>query len=113
MDEDLSLHHFWPVLFRFIKQVNGWAAAGTLSKAAATTCHAELMAVDGILGIIDHAQMPVPLSELPTDVQGMLADRQKAREGKDFEASDELRDRICEAGFRLEDTASVPRVFKV
>jgi len=113
MDEDLALHHFWPVLFKFTKQVNGWAADGTLNRAAARVCFDEVMAVDGILGILDHAQMPVPLSDLPVEVQGMLADRQKAREGKDFAASDGLRDRIFEAGFRLDDTASVPRVFKV
>jgi len=57
--------------------------------------------------------MPIPLSDLPAEVQGMLADRQKARESKDFAASDELRDKIAEAGFRLEDTARVPRVFKL
>lgn len=113
MDEDVSLHHFWPVLFKFVKQVNGWAAGGTLSGAAARACHGELMAVDSILGMLDPAQMPVVLSELPDEVQGMLADRQKAREAKDFAVSDELRDKIAQAGYRLEDTANVPRVFTV
>jgi len=113
MDEDFALHHFWPVLFKFTKLVNGWDADGKLSGASARACHGELMAVDAILGILDQAQMPVPLSDLPDDVQGMLADRQKARESKDFAASDDLRDKIAEAGFRLDDTAGVPRVFKV
>lgn len=112
MDEDLALHHFWPVLFKFVKLVNGWAAAGTLSGASARVCLDELMVVDGILGILEPSQMPVPLSDLPDAVQGMLADRQKARDGKDFAASDALRDAIAEAGFRLEDTANVPRVFR-
>ncbi len=112
MDEDMALHHFWPVLFKFVKLVNGWDAAGTLSGASAKVCHDELMSMDAILGILDHTQMPIPLSNLPDDVQGMLADRQKARESKDFAASDALRDQIGEAGFRLEDTASIPRVFK-
>ncbi|MBI9078694.1 MAG: cysteine synthase [Pseudodesulfovibrio sp.] len=113
MDEDLALHHFWPVLFKFTKQINGWAADGVLNRAAASVCFDELMVVDGVLGILDHAHMPVPLSELPVHVQGMLADRQKAREAKDFAASDGLRDRIFEVGFRLDDTGGVPRVFKV
>jgi cysteinyl-tRNA synthetase len=113
MNDDLALHRFWPVLFRFIKQVNAWAAAGTLTGAAASACLDELLAVDSILGIIDHSQMPMPLSELPAAVQGMLADRQKAREAKDFAASDALRDQIAQAGYRLEDTAGAPRVFKL
>lgn len=112
MEEDASLHHFWPVLFKFVKDVNGWSAEGKLNGAAANYCLEELNIVDAILGILDHAQMPIPLSDLPDDVQGMLADRQKAREQKDFEASDSLRDQIAEAGFRLEDTANVPRVFR-
>ncbi len=112
MDEDLSLHRFWPTLFRFTKLVNGWATDKSFSGAAALICLEELLAVDEILGILDQSQMPVPLSDLPAEVQGMLADRQKAREAKDFAASDALRDSIVQAGFRLEDTGGVPRVFK-
>jgi cysteinyl-tRNA synthetase len=113
MNEDLALHRFWPVLFRFVKQVNAWAAAGTLTGPAASACLDELLAVDAILGILDHTQMPLPLADLPAEVQGMLADRQKARETRDFAASDALRDRIANAGFRLEDTAGAPRVFRM
>ncbi|QGY38815.1 cysteine synthase [Pseudodesulfovibrio cashew] len=113
LEEDLSLHHFWPVLFRFVKRVNGWLAAGELSGASARTCLEELKAVDAVLGIFDPEQMPIPLSDLPAGVQGMLADRQKARESRDFAASDALRDEIAAAGYRLEDTAGAPRVFKV
>jgi len=112
LDEDVSLHHFWPTLFKFVKTVNGWLNANSLSGASAKICLDELKTVDEILGILDLAQMPIPLSDLPAEVQGMLADRQKARESKDFAASDELRDKIAEAGFRLEDTARVPRVFR-
>lgn len=112
MDDTLSLHHFWPVLFRFVKQVNGWAKAGALTGAAARLCLDELTAIDSILGILDPARMPVPLSDLPAEVQGMVADRQKAREARDFARSDELRDAIAQAGFRVEDTGGAPRVFK-
>jgi cysteinyl-tRNA synthetase len=113
LDDDVSLHHFWPTLFKFVKTVNGWLNANSLTGASAKICLDELKTVDEILGILDLAQMPIPLSDLPAEVQGMLADRQKARESKDFAASDELRDKIAEAGFRLEDTARVPRVFKL
>ncbi|WP_319542652.1 cysteine synthase [uncultured Pseudodesulfovibrio sp.] len=112
MDDGLKFHHFWPTLFKFIKHVNGWAADNALTGAAAKACHDELMNIDSILGILDPTQMPVPLSELPNDVQGMVADRQKAREAKDFTQSDALRDSIAQAGFRVEDTAGIPRVFK-
>ncbi|NDV20798.1 cysteine synthase [Pseudodesulfovibrio sp. JC047] len=113
MDDGLKLHHFWPALFKFIKKINGWTSDNALTGAAASACLDELLNIDGILGILDPAQMPVPLSDLPNEVQGMVADRQKAREAKDFVQSDALRDAIEQAGFRVEDTAGVPRVFKV
>ncbi|MBG0790877.1 MAG: cysteine synthase [Desulfovibrionaceae bacterium] len=111
MDDTLALHHFWPVLFKFVKQVNGWASNNALTGPAARACLDELTAIDAILGILDPAQMPVPLADLPAEVQGLVADRQKARDAKDFALSDELRDKIAEAGFRVEDTGGVPRVF--
>jgi cysteinyl-tRNA synthetase len=112
LDDGLNLHHFWPALFKFIKQVNHWTADNALSGAAAKACLDELKAIDTILAILDPAQMPVPLGDLPGEVQGMVADRRKAREAKDFGLSDELRDKIAAAGFRVEDTGGAPRVFK-
>ncbi|BDQ38934.1 hypothetical protein SYK_32940 [Pseudodesulfovibrio nedwellii] len=112
MDDGLKFHHFWPALFKFVKRINGWDADNSLTGAAAKACHDELMNIDSILGILDPTQMPVPLSDLPAEVQGMVADRQKAREAKDFAQSDALRDTIEKAGFRVEDTAGIPRVFK-
>lgn len=113
MDEDLSLHHFWPALFKFVKQVNGWLAARELSGSEAAACLDELTAIDSVLGILDPTQMPVLLADLPAEVQGLVADRQKARQAKDFAASDDLRDKIAAAGFRVEDGAGTLRVFKV
>ena len=112
MDDALKLHQLWPALFKFIKQVNGWAAENTLTGAPAKACLDQLLTIDKILGILDPTQMPVLLSDLPDEVQGMVADRQKAREERDFKQSDELRDKITEAGYRVEDTTGVPRVFK-
>jgi cysteinyl-tRNA synthetase len=112
LDQGLTLHRFWPALFRFIKQVNHWTADNALSGAAAKTCLDELKAIDTILAILDPTQMPVPLGDLPEEVQGMVADRQKAREAKDFGLSDELRDKIAAAGFRVDDTGGAPRVYK-
>jgi len=112
VSDDLALHHFWPVLFKFVKRVNGWASAGQLNTASARLCLDELLGVDSLLGILDHAQMPLPFSDLPAQVKGLLTDRQKAREEKDFSASDALRNEISKAGFRLEDTSTFPRVFR-
>ncbi len=113
LDEDLALHHFWPVLFKFIKHINTWAAHDTLNGASARLCLKELNAVDTILGIVDRTHMPIPLSDLPQAVQEMLADRQKARDAKDYKTSDTLRAAIAKAGYHLKDTSNnIPLVFR-
>ncbi|HMM39054.1 MAG TPA: cysteine synthase [Desulfovibrio sp.] len=112
LEDDLSLHQFWPALFGFVKTVNGLAAKDRLGGAGAAACLKALRGVDRVLGILDPVQLPVPQAELPDAVHKLLAEREAARERKDFAASDALRDRIAEAGYRLEDTAAGTRVFK-
>lgn len=58
---------------------------------------------DKILGLNlrDHSEKEV---EIPNEVQELLDQRQVARDNKDFELSDTLRDKIKEHGFNVEDT---------
>ncbi len=112
VEDDLSMQHFWPVLFKFVKDVNGLCAKGRLSGAAAKACLKQLRAVDLILGILDEKRMPVPVSELPEDVQALVREREEARKGKDFAKSDQLRDRILDAGWRVEDSSTGARLFR-
>ncbi|GAB7023190.1 cysteine synthase [Salidesulfovibrio brasiliensis] len=110
MDDDLSLHHFWPALFTFVKKANALASGGNTDGAAVRLCLEALLAIDDTLRVLDRAALPVPLGELPEDVRGLVADRQKARSNKDYAESDQLRDALAEAGYRVEDTPTGPRV---
>jgi cysteinyl-tRNA synthetase len=53
------------------------------------------------------------VSDVPSDVEGLLAEREQARRAKDFALADSLRERITELGFDVKDTpqgaAIVPR----
>lgn len=42
--------------------------------------------------------------EVPTDIQNLAEERQRARENKDWEKSDELRDELKELGWNIKDT---------
>ncbi|MBU1230419.1 MAG: cysteine synthase [Proteobacteria bacterium] len=110
LEDDLSLHRYWPKLFTFVKLVNGWLAAGGLSGAAAGQCLHQLEAADTVLGILDLGQMPIACDCLPEDVRALVAARQAARQAKDFAASDALREKLAASGYRVEDTAQGPRV---
>jgi cysteinyl-tRNA synthetase len=111
LEDDLSLHRYWPKLFTFVKRVNGWLTAGRMGGAAAAACLRQLEAADGVLGILDAGQMPVACVSLPEAARTLVEKREAARKAKDFAASDALRDELAGLGWRVEDTAKGPRVF--
>jgi len=111
LEDDLSLHRYWPKLFTFVKLVNGWLSAGNFPGVAAALCLQQLEAADAVLGILDLSQMPVACDCLPEAVRALVDEREAARKGKDFAASDALREKLAACGFRVEDTASGPRVY--
>jgi cysteinyl-tRNA synthetase len=46
------------------------------------------------------------VTEVPSDVERLLAEREQARKAKDFALADSLRHRIAELGFEVKDTPS-------
>ncbi|MGE4504980.1 MAG: cysteine synthase [Desulfovibrionaceae bacterium] len=115
MEDDLSLHRFWPAFFRFGKEVAALASGegpDGLSRADAALCRTELLRVDEVLGVIDHGALPLPEAELPVEVRELLARRVAARAAKDYAASDALRDDLAERGYRVEDGAHGVRVYR-
>ena len=111
VEDDLSLHRFWPELFKFVRTVNARLAAGRLSGAEAELCLHRLAACDQVLGILDHSQAPVTPSMLSAELAELVRLREEARELKDFPRADDLRGRLWEKGYRLEDTPSGPRLY--
>jgi cysteinyl-tRNA synthetase len=111
LEDDLSLHRYWPGLFTFVKRINSWLTAGTLNAAGAALCLKQLEAADAVLGILDWTQMPVVCACQPEDVRLLVERREAARGAKDFTASDALRQELAAKGFRVEDTAAGPRLY--
>ena len=112
LEDDLSLHRFWPTLNDFAKQANALAAEGRMTRAGASACLEALNGVDAVLGLIDPAQMPLASSELTEQARALVAERETARKNKDFAASDRLRDELAGLGFRVEDTPKGARVYR-
>jgi len=48
--------------------------------------------------------------EIPKEVQKFIDERRKAREGKNWEKSDEIRDEIAKLGYTVEDLPDGPRI---
>lgn len=66
-----------------------------------------LLHFDEVLGLGLEEQENV---QIPSEVQNLLDEREKARESGNFARSDDLRNKIMEMGFVLEDTANGTRI---
>ncbi|GFK94290.1 Cysteine synthase [Fundidesulfovibrio magnetotacticus] len=111
VEDDLSLHHFWPKLFAFCRAANS-AAAGKKAQAADAAARLEgLKAVDSVLGVLDESRMPLSRTDWPEEAARLDREREKARKAKDFASADALRADIEALGFRTEDTAAGLRLY--
>lgn len=70
---------------------------------------ASILKMDKILGLDLDKYLGKSL-EIPEEVKKLLDEREKAREGKDFERSDQLRDEIKRLGYEIEDSAQGSKV---
>ncbi|BBD06928.1 cysteine synthase [Desulfovibrio ferrophilus] len=111
LDDDLSLYAFWPELFSFCRGVKKLLGADRLSPDEITACRERLGDTDAVLGILDAGAMPVLQAAWPDEAARLVAERELARQGKDFERADVLRTRLIELGFRVEDSAQGARLY--
>jgi cysteinyl-tRNA synthetase len=104
MDDDLDTPGVIDLLFRLIRRAN--TALDRDDEEAAAGDWATITEICRAVGLEPEARG----DEVPDDIAALARERDAARAGKDFEAADELRDRILEAGFLVEDGPDGTRV---
>lgn len=109
LENNLNLAHFWPVLFRFAKMLNGRTA---LSREEADAAREQLLVCNRVLGFLDSAQLPLARQEWPEEALELVARRERARKSGDFAQADEIRDELARAGLRLEDHPQGARLYR-
>ena len=110
LDDDLGVPQALAVLHATVREGNNALAAGDAEATAAA-----LAPVRAMLGVLGLDPLAEPWASRGADddlrevvnalVKGALAERQAARERKDFEAADAIRDRLRDAGVLIEDTS--------
>ena len=109
MDDDLNTAQAIGHLFDLVRVLNQEIESGA---------QAELLRADGavlrelldILGLL--ANIGRAAAAVPEDVEKLAAERSEARAGRDWARADELRGKIEEAGYVVEDTPEGPVVRK-
>ncbi len=99
LDDDLNVSEALAALFDGIRELNRRLDARTLSTADADRATALVRELDTVLGVAG----PVERA-LDADLQAMLDAREAARAGRDWAASDRLRDELLARGVAVEDT---------
>jgi cysteinyl-tRNA synthetase len=99
LDDDLNISPALAALFELVRELNRRIDARQLSTADAGLATALIRDLDTVLAIAPPAE-----DRLEPENQKLLDDRAAARAGKDWAASDRLRNELAERGIQVEDT---------
>ena len=97
INNDLEIPGALAYLFDFIKQINILLSEEKLSNQDAQLILEFIEKIDSILGILKE-------EEIPNKITKLAAERVIARENKDWKKSDELRDKIKQLGYQVDDS---------
>jgi cysteinyl-tRNA synthetase len=105
MDDDLNTPLALAVAYEIITEVNKKIDEEKLSSSDAKNILTLWKKMNSGFGFVLSGQ-----AEIPEEIKKLVAERQEARDGKDFKKSDDLRKLIEEHGFILEDTKDGQRI---
>ena len=104
MDDDLNTPRAMSAVFEMVNGVEDLLRAGRMDRDGAGLIDGFLDEIDQVLGVFDGAADDAREEELPGDLAVLIAERDQAREERNWARADEIRDRFTEMGYTLEDT---------
>ncbi|MDD2427217.1 MAG: cysteine--tRNA ligase [Eubacteriales bacterium] len=101
MDDDLNTADAIAAIFDLVRAANTAAASGQASKTQLLNARKTIIELCHVLGLKPDEQEEIII---PTEVKELVEQRTKAKQERNFEEADRLRDEVERLGFRLEDT---------
>jgi cysteinyl-tRNA synthetase len=105
LDEDLNISAGWAAVFDWVRDMNRLLTARQLSSAPAAAYLAAWQKIDAVLAVGRKPEV-----QAPPEIQALLAQRQAARQARDFARADALREELKAKGWLIEDTPKGPRL---
>lgn len=99
MDDDLNTPRAFAVIFSLMKKTNTLMDRGQLGKKSADQIMSSLRRLNGVLGIMEFEEKP-----LPAELAQLVSLRDEARRRGDYAQADQFRAKLLEKGIVLEDT---------
>lgn len=101
MDDDLNAPRAIAAVFDMIKEVNILLTADKITKDDSTAVIATMLTFDKVLGI--KLEAPLYENDIPEEAKLLAEERENARKNKEWAKSDELRNKLNDMGFAVED----------
>jgi len=101
MSDDFNISGAIGSLFNFIKKLNPVLQTGSLEREQKNIIMQSLRKINCVLGILRLEQCP-----LAPEIDKMIKQREKARQLKDWNAADDVRDELLKKGITIRDTAT-------
>ncbi len=108
MSDDLNTADGLTAVFELVRDLNIMTADSTTSKEQLEAGAKLFDELTGVLGILYNRRK----EELPAEILELVEQRKQARKEKNFALADELRDRISDMGYIIEETRQGTKVTK-
>jgi len=108
MDEDLNISKVLAALFEFIHKINRYIDSYGLALSDREKIEQELAKINSVLMIMDFSE-----GESDRKIEEMVRDRSEAREKRDWEKADAIREELRELGIMVIDTPEGTRWRKI
>ena len=112
MNDDLNTPLALSVLYNLITETNKLISQKKLDKKTATDILNLWNKINKVFGLTI-ATPDFALSEIPAEIKNLAQEREQARQQKDFQKSDDLRELIRKKGYEIKDEKEGYKVKKV
>jgi len=102
MDDDFNTADGISTIFELVRRINTASSSGKETKGTLKAYLDEFTALTNVLGLLYNNNSAD--EQIPDEVTQLLEQRKAARKAKDFALADQLRDKISELGWTVEET---------
>ncbi len=104
LDDDLGVAAALAALFRFVRRVNAWLDKNAVDDGQARAALELLGRIDTVLAVLD-----LDRYQPDAEIERLVSEREQARQRREFDLADRLRDQLTDMGVELIDSRAGTR----